>query len=221
MGILNNIQRDILNLFCHISDSEHFYFTGGTALSFFYLKHRKSNDLDFFTTTEELILTFSYRLEEILRNEGMMIERLRGLYSFVELEAEKDKEKMIIHLACDSPYRLGEIREFPEYPKLKVDNLIDISANKLLALFGRANLRDFIDVYFLIKKGKFTPNALIENAKKKDPGFDLYWLGIALERINTFHRDSQELLLLLEPVDFGELLTLFNEWRKKITQDLL
>jgi len=54
-----------------------------------------------------------------------------------------------------------------------VDSLVDIASNKLLALFGRATLRDFIDIYFLIKKGFFTGEELIEKAKKKDPGFDL------------------------------------------------
>ena len=167
MEILNKVQREILNLFADILESEYFYLTGGTALSYFYLKHRKSNDLDFFTATEELILPFSYRLEETLRNKKMIIQRQRGMHSFVELLVEKENEKTVIHLACDSAFRLDEVREFPEYPKLKIDNLVDVSANKLLALFGRATLRDFIDTYFLVKKEKFSPEELIKNAKAK------------------------------------------------------
>lgn len=221
MEIINRVQRAILGTFTKVLDSEYFYLTGGTALACFYLQHRKSNDLDFFTTNEEIILPFSYRLEDALKLEKMDIQRQRGIRSFVELLVEKDKETTVIHLACDAAFRLEPVKEFPEYPQLKIDSLIDIAANKLLALFGRATLRDFIDVYFLAKKAKFTPEVLMEKAKKKDPGFDLYWLGVALERINTFQDDSPEMLLLVERIDFKEVLLFFQQWREKIAKELL
>lgn len=221
MAIISGIQQDVLTEFTRVLDYEHFYLTGGTALAYFYLRHRRSNDLDFFTADEEIILPFSYHLEEMLRTKTMTIQRQRGLGSFVELLVEKDKETTIIHLACDSAYRLEQTREFPEFPRLKVDSLMDIAANKLLALFGRATLRDFIDVYFLSKKAKFTQQGLMDKAKLKDPGFDLYWLGVALERINTFKDDSTEMLLLTARIDFKEMFVFFNQWRDKLTKELL
>ena len=59
MEILTNLEKKILNLFSSLSDKDVFYLTGGTALSAFFLKHRKSHDLDFFTNVEELILPFN------------------------------------------------------------------------------------------------------------------------------------------------------------------
>jgi predicted nucleotidyltransferase component of viral defense system len=221
LEIINSVQRAILGIFTKVSDSEYFYLTGGTALACFYLQHRKSNDLDFFTTNEEIILPFSYRLEEALKLEKMNVQKQRGIRSFVELLVEKDKETTIIHLACDAAFRLEPVKEFPEYPQLKIDDLIDLAANKLLALFGRATLRDFIDVYFLVKQAKFSPQELMDKAKIKDPGFDLYWLGVALERINTFKEASAEMLLLLEKVDFNQMLAFFNQWREKIAKELM
>lgn len=221
MGIISDIQQEVLAGFSGVLDHEHFYLTGGTALAYFYLRHRKSNDLGFFTADEEILLPFSYHLEEILKTKTTGVQRQRGFASFVELLVEKDKETTIIHLACDSAYRLEQTKEFPEFPGLRIDSLKDIAANKLLALFGRATLRDFIDVYFLSKKAKFTQQGLMEKAKLKDPGFDLYWLGVALERINTFKDDSPEMLLLAEPVDFREMATFFNQWRDKLTKELL
>ena len=221
MEIINKVQAAILSQFGDILDSKEFYLTGGTALSFFYLRHRKSNDLDFFTNNPELTLPFSYNLEENLKKINCLTQRQRGLHSFVELVATKDKQSTVIHLAQDTPYRIESLKQFPEYPNLNVDSLIDIAANKLLALFGRATLRDFIDIYFLIKKRHFAAEDLIANAKQKDPGFDLYWLGVALERINTFKEDSPEMLLLCEKVDFKEMLSFFNHWREKIAKDLI
>lgn len=221
MGIINKVQKEILSQFGDIPDSKEFYLTGGTALSFFYLKHRRSNDLDFFTNNPDLILPFSYNLEDNLKNKDCLTQRQRGLHSFVEIMATKDRESTIIHLAQDAPYRLEAVKQFIDYPKLNVDSLKDIATNKLLALFGRATLRDFIDVYFLIKQKHFTAKELVLGAKDKDPGFDLYWLGVALERINTFTNDSSEMLLLLERVDFKEMLSLFNQWREEITKELI
>ncbi|MDI6734644.1 MAG: nucleotidyl transferase AbiEii/AbiGii toxin family protein [bacterium] len=220
MEIISQVQKAILDNFSQILDSEHFYLTGGTALAHFYLKHRKSNDLDFFTTIEELIIPFSHRLEEGLNAKNMSIQRQRGIHSFVELLVNKDKEITLIHLALDAPFRFEPRREFPTYPNLKVDSLVDIASNKLLALFGRATMRDFIDIYSLIKKGFFTVEELVEKAKRKDPGFDLYWLGIALERINTFNNDSPDMLLIVEPINFKDLLTFFNKWREEIANEL-
>lgn len=220
MGIISNIQKAILTRFGQVLESEHFYLTGGTALAEFYLKHRKSDDLHFFTPEEEIIIPFSRGLEEMLKAEGMAIQRQRGLHTFVELMAERGNETTMIHLTQDTAFRFEQTKEFPQYPELKVDSLVDIASNKLLTLFGRASLRDFIDVYVLIKKGLFGPQELIEKAKVKDPGFDLYWLGVAFERIKTFKDNSTEMLLLVEPVNFEELVVFFNQWREKIAEEL-
>ena len=73
----------------------------------------------------------------------------------------------------------------------------------------------------MIKKKHFNTEELISSAKKKDPGFDLYWLGVALERINTSKDDSAEMLLLLERLDFNDMVIFFNQWREKIARELI
>lgn len=102
---------------------------------------------------------------------------------------------------------------------MRVDNLIDIAANKVLTLFSRATLRDFIDVYFL--SNSVDKDTLIKNAQKKDPGFDLYWFGIALERMEEFSDDSQEMLLLLKPCLMSEIKKFFNKWRQEIRKQIV
>ena len=220
MPVINRIQKTILTQFPKVSESEHFYLTGGTALAYFYLQHRKSNDLDFFATNEELLLPFSFHLEEFLKEQKMEVERRRGFRSFVELIVKNKTEETMIHLALDAAFRFEQLKEFSEFSGLKVDNLQDIAVNKLLALFGRAAFRDFVDVYFLVHQAKFEPESLIKNAKIKDPGFDLYWLGVAFERINTFQDNSPEMLLLLKPLPLKEIADFFNGWRQEIAQQL-
>ncbi|GFP31448.1 nucleotidyl transferase AbiEii/AbiGii toxin family protein, partial [Candidatus Hakubella thermalkaliphila] len=81
---------------------------------------------------------------------------------------------MNIQIALDSPYRLERTKEIDG---VRVDSLIDIAAGKLLALFGRAAARDFVDIYFLIKEGYFNLDELIKKASEKDPAMDKYYLA--------------------------------------------
>jgi predicted nucleotidyltransferase component of viral defense system len=219
LEILTNLQKKILFLFSKLLDQESFYLTGGTALSAFFLKHRRSNDLDFFTNIEELIVPFSQKLGASLKKEGLKVERLRGLQSFVELSVSSDSDSSVIHFALDSPFRFEQPSTSKEVPGIKIDSLIDMATNKLLALFGRAALRDFIDVYFLVRE-YFSKNELIEKAAQKDPGFDLYWLGVAMERANEFSEDTPDLHLLTRPCTMNELKEFFGIWRRDIVREI-
>jgi hypothetical protein len=219
LEILTNLQKRILLLFSELPDQEGFYLTGGTALSTFFLKHRRSNDLDFFTTIEGLIVPFTQKLEVSLRKEGLKVERLRGFQSFVELSVSSDNDSSVIHFALDSPFRFEQPSVPKEIPGIKIDSLIDIATNKLLALFGRAALRDFIDVYFLIQE-HFSKNELIEKAAQKDPGFDLYWLGVAMGRVEGFSEDAPDLHLLTRPCPMKELKEFFGIWKKDIVKEI-
>jgi len=213
--VLTDIQKKILTHLKDIAELDAFYLTGGTALSRFYLGHRKSDDLDFFTSEEELIQPFSLKIEDALKKAGFKVERKRGFRSFVELAVSAHSESTIIHLALDSPYRLDPVIMAREFPGLKIDSLKDLAANKVLALFGRATLRDFVDVFFLTKE-KFGKNELIPMAQKKDPGFDLYWLATAFERIHEFSADSPEMLFLVKPCSIEALAAFFDDWRREI-----
>lgn len=220
MEILNGIQEKILRDFGKLSGSERFYLIGGTALSYFYLHHRRSRDLDFFTSDAGIILPFSRGFEEYLKKTGFDCQRERGLDSFVEFVVRKDNQQTLVQFAQDAAFRFEPAKEFSDYPGLKVDNLKDIASNKMLALFGRAMLRDFIDVYVLIEKNHFTREELIDLARKKDPGFDLYWLGVAFERIRTFSDGASDFLMLLEPLDFAKIREFFDSWRLEISKEL-
>lgn len=216
LDILTNIQQKILREFPKTPDSKEFYLTGGTALAEFYLKHRRSEDLDFFTGLAEIITPFSIKFEEYLGKMGYSVRRLRGVSSFIELEISQEEGSVLIHLAQDAAFRFQKTKVFDEYPGLNVDDLEDIAANKLLALFGRAMLRDFIDIYFLVKSGGFSKKRLIDLAAKKDPGFDLYWLGVALERVRSFDQKAVDMLLLAQKVDFISIRDFFVEWLKEV-----
>lgn len=221
LTVISPFQDEMLKLFPSLPDSSSFYLTRGTALAHFYLQHRKSYDLDFFTSEEHLIDPFSRRFEALVQSQSLKTDRRRSLKSFVEIFVIRGEETCVIQFAQDSPFRFEPPQEFPAYPGLKVDSLREIASNKVLALFGRAALRDFIDLYVLIHEAKFDPKRLMKEAQQKDQGFDLYWFGVALERINSYTAESQEMLMLLKPISFSSLQSFFNDWRRKVSESLL
>ena len=220
MEVITKFQRDILAVFPKVPEAGQFYLTGGTALSHFYLKHRQSRDLDFFTPRQEIIEPFGRTLQKELEHHGIQTQRQRGSQSFLELIATRGGESTIIQLALEAAFGFEPMQEFPEFPGLRVNSLTDLASNKLLALFGRAMLRDFVDIYFIVHEAGWTKEKLIEQSKIKDPGFDLYWLGIALERMKTYKQDSPEMRMLMKPLSFEAMSEFFAEWRRQIVGEL-
>lgn len=181
-GLLTPIQRAFLAVFSQLPDQEHFHLTDGTCLAEFYLGHRLSQDLDFATAETGLILPFSYRVEAAARADGFDVTVIRRFASFVEFLIKKEEEQVRVDLALDTPFRF-EPPPLSEYG-IRISSRSDLLADKVLAYFGRAEPRDAIDLYFLLQEEDL--DRLLEAAQQKDPGFDLYWFVVALDRATDF-----------------------------------
>jgi predicted nucleotidyltransferase component of viral defense system len=200
-GILSDFQKTFLGLFASLPDQEHFFLTGGTALAEYYLAHRLSYDLDLFTSDAELIVPFSYRVEQVTRNANMGITVVRRFASFVEFQLSQGESQLKVDLALDSPFRFAPV-ELGDAGVL-VNDFQDIQIDKTLAFFGRAEPRDAIDLYFLLQKTKL--EELTELAHQKDTGFDLYWFAVALNRTAKFPDELErwpvKMLVECDPVE--------------------
>jgi hypothetical protein len=199
-GILSGFQKSFLQFFGSLPDQERFYLTGGTALVEYYLGHRLSFDLDLFTSETDLIVPFSYRLEQAARSAGMEVAVVRRFASFVEFQVNQGDSRLKIDLGLDTPFRFtpAELSD----SSVRVNDFQDIQTDKTLALFGRAEPRDAIDLYFLLQRKSFVELANL--ARQKGTGFDLYWFAVALNRTGTFPDEIERwpvrLLLVCDPV---------------------
>lgn len=215
--LLTPIQRDCLALFAALPDQQHFYLTGGTALSEFFLGHRVSFDLDFFTAEESLILPFSRHLESVGRQRGWEMDVVRRFASYVEFLLKKGEEELRLDLALDSPFRF-ESPLLSEYG-VWVNDYEDLKAEKVLAYYGRAEPRDAVDLYFILQQDSL--DDLVALAAQKDPGFDLYWFAVALNRAEEFpdqvERWPVKMLVDLDPV---ELKRFFREMAVRIMSQI-
>lgn len=204
-GILSNFQKTFLKLFAWLPDQEHFYLTGGTALAEYYLGHRLSFDLDLFTSETDLILPFSYRMEQAVHAAGFHMTVMRRFASFVEFQVSHGEDILKVDIALDSPFRLAPT-ELGD-AGVMINDFQDIQADKTLAFFGRAEPRDAIDLFFLLKNTPFED--LVELARQKDTGFDLYWFAVALNRTEKFPDEIErwpvKMLVTCDPVEMKRL----------------
>lgn len=216
-GVLTTIQRNLLRELGKIRDASFFYLTGGTALAEFYLGHRRSYDLDFFTRERDLIIPFVRLVEDKFRQERYLLSVIRRFESSVEFEVNKEGEDLRLHFAYDSPFHFEE----PCFSELgvKVNDYKDLIVDKLLAFFGRWEQRDAIDLFFILRNEPI--ENLMKMAKEKDPGFDLYWFSIALKEVDAFPDEIEQWSVdMLVEVDARELkskfLSLAHETMDKI-----
>ena len=197
-GLLTPIQQRCLDVFAQLPDQERFYLTGGTALAEFFLGHRLSFDLDFFTSEERLILPFSHALEQAYIREGWRVSVIRRFATFVEFLLAQAEETLRVDLALDSPFKLEP--PVPSEYGVWVNAYRDLVVEKVLAYYGRVEPRDAVDVYFILQRELL--DEILPLAQQKDPGFDLYWFAVALNRAEEFPDDlNQWPVKMLETFD--------------------
>lgn len=157
------IQKKVLGLFAQSDLRKRFYWTGGTALSFLYLHHRGSTDLDFFSDrpfTYEQIIPFIQELKKELKLSNIEQKKIFDRYEFFLY----NKNKLRIEFAF---YDFPKLKARKTWQGIEVDSLDDISANKTMAFFDRNDPKDLFDVYFLLTNKKYTPKKLLGLVKKK------------------------------------------------------
>lgn len=209
------LQKKVIKIFSQTDKNKDFYFTGGTALAVCYLFHRKSEDIDLFTGNPIAVTPTAREFESRLKKADLDVQVERRQSSFVRILIEQELK---VDLALDTPFRLKPpVRLNLEGIDFLVDDLTDIAANKMLALFGRAEPRDFIDVYFLSKE-YFDFMEMVEMAGKKDTGFDLYWLAAAL-----LEADKIKVLpvKMCKPFDLTDMKQFFKEQRLKLMRRIV
>ena len=150
-GILSENQKNILEIISKDKDiCDNFYLTGGTALAEFYLKHRLSEDLDFFSENEFEPQSISVFFEKIKKEAKIKKVEFQQSFNrnlfFLDLsDGDKIKTEFTYF-----PFERIEKKE--KIGDLFVDSLLDIAVNKIFTIYQKPRSRDFIDLYFILKK---------------------------------------------------------------------
>lgn len=209
MEILTPLQSECLKLlFSEEWFRRYFYLTGGTALAAFYLHHRYSDDLDFFSHEVDLE-PIPALLESTGRRLGVKVEQVQKSPGFLRYYLG---EGLKLDVMNDVGFRVG----IPELlQSFMVDNLKNIAVNKVTAILGRLDAKDYIDLYFILTQDRsqsWDIFELLELGQKKDGGLDPFvWASLIA--------DVKKLTLLprmVQPLSLGEMQNFFLGLRDQI-----
>lgn len=188
---LTTLQKDALSFFGQHKFSKNFYWTGGTLLSYRYLHHRDSVDLDFFSTdlfmdNEYLIFISELKKELNAKKITMTLDKNRRIYTI-----EKGNKPLKLELVFFPFPQIKPNEKLKEFT-LNIDSLIDIMINKTLSAYQRNEPKDVFDLYcYLQTKNPKKMPELIQYVEKK--------FGVSIEMtllLAKINRLSDELDIL-------------------------
>jgi predicted nucleotidyltransferase component of viral defense system len=197
--ILDRFQSDLLAAFFNLPPADQFVLTGGTALAGYYLHHRLSEDLDFFTLDRTAYEQVSGAIRSLAEGLDATCDDRRISPHLHQAFFSRENEQVKMDIVLDAAPWFGVPRNFG---RINVDALENIAANKVLALFGRATPRDFVDLYFILNETDLSLNALLDMAKQKDTGWHEFYLS------NWIRQEApriQTLPSMLKPLDIQTL----------------
>ncbi|MCX7995978.1 MAG: nucleotidyl transferase AbiEii/AbiGii toxin family protein, partial [candidate division WOR-3 bacterium] len=151
MEILTGLQKKIIKYIGKTELKNYFFLTGGSALAHYFLKHRYSDDLDFFTGEKSKVRLVKDIIIKLSDDLNLKYEIARDFETFCECFVSSKSERIKLHFAQDSPFRLQPVL-YDEKLGFSYDNELDIACNKFSALFDRHDVKDFVDIYFLSKE---------------------------------------------------------------------
>lgn len=215
--ILSKKQQMLLDLIGREqSICQSFYLTGGTALAEFYLRHRYSEDLDFFSEKEVDTQSISVFLQKIKKEAGI---------KKVDFEQSFNRNLFFLHFGKEviktefTFFPFSRIKTEKRAGGLSVDSLIDMAVNKLFTIYQKPRARDFIDLYFIIQKNrKLTIVDLVKNAQIKfDWHIDLLQLGAQFLQA-TVVKDYPRMIVKIDDRKWHDF---FVDEAKKLKKEVL
>jgi hypothetical protein len=166
---LTEFQRRVCRLIAkNRIDQGESYVAGGVALNTLTGASRVSRDIDLFHDTPTALQATWTADRTRLEAEGLSVQVIRERPSFVEARVWRGQDDVLMQWAQDSAFRF--------FPLVSHEELgltlhpFDLATNKVLALVGRLEVRDWIDV--ITCHDRIQPLGYLAWASSgKDPGF--------------------------------------------------
>jgi hypothetical protein len=163
---------------------------------------RYSNDLDYFNDSTERVASAFAADHRVLQEAGYNVEVAIELNGFVRALVKRDTDATKVEWVHDTAWRF--------LPTIRSDVVgyclhpIDLAINKLLALVGRDEPRDFLDT-LVVQEQILSLGALIWAGAGKDPGFTPLMLLGMLHRRGRYHAEDFARLRLIQQPSLPDL----------------
>jgi hypothetical protein len=147
-----------------------FVLAGGYAVQAHGILKRVSDDVDLFTNQSDPA-KFDAAVDAVrdaYTSDGLTVEVVRSGSTFARL---------LVTDECGRQTKVEMGRDWRAEPPVMmaigpVLHPDDAVANKVSALYSRAEARDYVDVHAALTSGRYTSDHLLRLAQERDPGFD-------------------------------------------------
>jgi len=166
---LTAFQREVCRLLAaHRIASGESYVAGAGALNELIAAPRISRDIDLFHDTDAALEATWEADRRLLEERGFTVHVLRERRAYVEAQVGKGSDSLLLEWARDSAFRFFPLVAHPDLGLTL--HPFDLATNKVLALVGRLEVRDWVDV--MACHERIQPlGYLLWAACGKDPGF--------------------------------------------------
>ncbi|TVP59445.1 MAG: hypothetical protein EA351_01525 [Gemmatimonadales bacterium] len=194
---LTGLQEEVLKLLSE-NRAPDSYLAGGGALHAAPNSSRYSQDLDFFHDSEHRVAEAFAADRSLLEAHGYRVEVEYALPGNVRAMVSHGDDRTRVDWAHDSAWRfMPVVRDETGGYRL---HEVDLAINKLLALAGRDEVRDYVDV--LENHERILPlGAQIWAAAGKDPGLSPHAILELLKRRGRPRQSELDRLHLARPLD--------------------
>ena len=211
---LSEFQRGVCRLLAaHRSSDAGSYVAGGVALNEALDGSRLSRDVDVFHDTLEALDATWQADRNLLESAGYELDIVRERAGFVEVVIHQNGHSVEMQWVRDSAFRFFPLALHPDLGLML--HPFDLATNKVLALVGRVEVRDWIDT--LTCHHKVAPLGLLAWAAcGKDEGWNPQLIIDEANRTAHYSREEiDELDWSGAPPDFPALKT---QWRSALSQ---
>ena len=146
---------------------------------------RVSVDLDLFTLDDLALREADILLPQLADSMNCHLGAMRRTEHYREVFLEPE---------TGDPLKIDLVRDFgPQYGEhtrlgqVIVDSIENIGANKLTAILGRTEPKDFVDLSFILRAG-YSFDDLLAKARTKDLGLHSFYLAGSLRQVRNFRR---------------------------------
>lgn len=206
---LTTAQTRVAFLALHLPAAEGFVLAGGGAMLAHGLVDRPTHYLDLFSADAAALPPLAAALTRALDAAGMTVTSGHTAPGYQQLTVAVGDETVLVELAND--VRMWPAKILAVGSVLSIEEL---AADKTLALFGRAEPRDLVDVAALA--ATLGADRLLEFASAKDADFDQAVLGDAV-RFAAAQPDSRFTSLGLTPAGLTALRHWAQSWHQQLT----
>ncbi len=206
--MLSPLQRRVATILRDLPEANGFALAGGAALIVHGQISRLTRDLDYFavdpTSVDRLLPAFV----GAARSAGLTVIEEQVAPGFARLSVADGPQQTGVDLAADARLLPAEASDLGLVLAAE-----ELAVDKVLAIFGRAEARDFVDLAAV--EARFGLGHLCALASRKDAGFSRSVFASMLSRFGRLTRDEFD----VDDELFGTTVEAVDRWRATLQEE--